>query len=428
MAQVILTLARDNRVSDVRRAVVAGLSPVNFGNQIGQTALHIAALHGNVETVEVLLELGANANCRNQRETTPLHFAAGAKRNQQATVEALLKGGADPDARDAFGRQPYEGAEDESVRRLLGGPDPNFFKFASEGKLEQLKALLTKGGSQLVDSVDREGKSAALCAAEHGQAQVLKLLIEHGIDVNAQDETGNTPLHAAAGTGNSEIVNLLLEAKACPKIQNLRLNAYTSGQWLSHDTKGTLVPFDQCPLHIAAEQGDTEVAELLLKAGAKVSLTDFDGKTALHIALEENDVEMVELLLAQEGVNVDEGNADYDSPLHYLASRGRGRLIKRLVDLGAAVDKSNKEGWTPLHIAARTNNLDTVKTLLDAGCNPALLNSAGNTPLHMAAVNGRAEICKCLLERCPEAAAEKNKEGFIPADIAKNEDIKVVLA
>lgn len=47
-----------------------------------------------------------------------------------------------------------------------------------------------------------------------------------------------------------------------------------------------LQPLHQMPLHLAAEAGDTDMAQLLLKAGAGVSAADFDGKTALHHALE----------------------------------------------------------------------------------------------------------------------------------------------
>ncbi len=47
-----------------------------------------------------------------------------------------------------------------------------------------------------------------------------------------------------------------------------------------------LQPLHQTPLHVAAEAGDTDMAQLLLKAGAEPSAVDFDGKTALHHALE----------------------------------------------------------------------------------------------------------------------------------------------
>ena len=49
--------------------------------QIGQTALHVAALHGNLEASLALLELGMDVNMTNLRGSTPLHFAAAAKRN-----------------------------------------------------------------------------------------------------------------------------------------------------------------------------------------------------------------------------------------------------------------------------------------------------------------------------------------------------------
>lgn len=48
-------------------------------NQIGQTALHVAALWGNCDALRALLDLGADANVQNMTGSTPLHFAAGAK-------------------------------------------------------------------------------------------------------------------------------------------------------------------------------------------------------------------------------------------------------------------------------------------------------------------------------------------------------------
>lgn len=54
---------------------------------------------------------------------------------------------------------------------------------------------------------------------------------------------------------NSEIVGLLLAADANPEAPTLRLNPYTNGQWLNRNSKETLDPFDQTPLHIAAEIG-----------------------------------------------------------------------------------------------------------------------------------------------------------------------------
>ncbi|GFH23859.1 ANK_REP_REGION domain-containing protein, partial [Haematococcus lacustris] len=91
---------------------------------MGQTALHIAALWGNLEAAAALLRLGTPANIRNTRGSTPLHFAASAKRNCKEMCELLLQHGAHTDPVDMAGRVPYEMAASDDLRALLGGPDP----------------------------------------------------------------------------------------------------------------------------------------------------------------------------------------------------------------------------------------------------------------------------------------------------------------
>jgi ankyrin repeat protein len=122
----LLTLARDNLAAEIRAAVAAG-ADVNAGNAIAQRALHIAALHGNLDAMAALLDCGADPNLANERNQTPLvraarhacmcmrpcacaepraacvrlqHFAVSAKKgNALAACELLVKRGADPMAR-----------------------------------------------------------------------------------------------------------------------------------------------------------------------------------------------------------------------------------------------------------------------------------------------------------------------------------------
>jgi ankyrin repeat protein len=71
----LLTLARDNLAAEIRAAVAAG-ADVNAGNAIGQRAVHIAALHGNIEALAALLDCGAEPSAPNERDMTPLVRAA----------------------------------------------------------------------------------------------------------------------------------------------------------------------------------------------------------------------------------------------------------------------------------------------------------------------------------------------------------------
>ena len=97
----ILTAARDDNVALIRSLCAPPSSTaVDSCNQIGQSAIHIACIHGRLASVELLLELGSDPSLPNDRGSTPLHFAATAKRNVKEVVALLLSKGADPDTMD----------------------------------------------------------------------------------------------------------------------------------------------------------------------------------------------------------------------------------------------------------------------------------------------------------------------------------------
>ena len=77
----------------------------------------------------------------NSRGQTALHFAARAHKNVAPLCALLLRAGADHGAADWEGRLPFELAEDDDVRLLLGGPDPRIFEAAAAGDVAGLRAV-----------------------------------------------------------------------------------------------------------------------------------------------------------------------------------------------------------------------------------------------------------------------------------------------
>lgn len=88
------------------------------GKMRGMTPLHAAASNGNIESVEVLLRLGANIEARDDNGNTPLHSAAHFS-HSHAVVEVLLRAGADIEARNGKGLTPLLVAEDHSHDPLM---------------------------------------------------------------------------------------------------------------------------------------------------------------------------------------------------------------------------------------------------------------------------------------------------------------------
>ena len=91
--------------------LTAAGADVNLGEQMGDTPLHRAALFGQAELIDVLIEAGADPNVRNRIEGTPLHSAASGSQGA-AAIRALLEAGADPTLQDIGGRTPWDAAQE----------------------------------------------------------------------------------------------------------------------------------------------------------------------------------------------------------------------------------------------------------------------------------------------------------------------------
>ncbi|BGP17460.1 hypothetical protein JCM10213_003257 [Rhodosporidiobolus nylandii] len=93
-AQQFFAAARQGLVDVLRAPLEAGL-PVDLTNENGDTLLMLAAYHGNLEAVELLLKHGANPNSLNDRGQSPL--AGAIFKSSDSIAQALLNAGANPD-------------------------------------------------------------------------------------------------------------------------------------------------------------------------------------------------------------------------------------------------------------------------------------------------------------------------------------------
>ncbi|KAI5287776.1 Glycerophosphocholine phosphodiesterase [Ascosphaera aggregata] len=129
----------------------------------------------------------------------------------------------------------------------------------------------THGNFNTANRLHKTKSSAVLALATKANfIDIVKLLVEAGVDVNYQDENGETALHLAARFGHTQCAKTLIEGSSQQKA-NLEL---------------TEKAYAWTPLFIACVDGNLEVADLLIKAGADVNRLDSSGWTAMeHSAL-----------------------------------------------------------------------------------------------------------------------------------------------
>src|SRR5262245_18464260 len=155
------------------------------------------------------------------------------------------------------------------------------------------------------------------------------------------------------------------------------------------------------PVADAARRGDVNAVRELLARGADVNAAQGDGMTALHWAAERGDGQMVDVLLkAGASVRATTRNGAY-TPLHLGARAGQATVVKALLEAGSDPEATTSSGGArPLHFAALSGDPATVTALLDKGANPdGREGEWGQTPLIFAAASNRAEVIKVLIQR-----------------------------
>lgn len=221
---------------------------------------------------------------------------------------------------------------------------------------EATKILVESGADVNYTGFDPFGKTMLSIAAEDGNNNIVKLLLDKGAGINALSKNGWTALKRAADSGHVETVKLLLDSRADITIKDVhRMTAF----------------------HNAAENGHIEVLKLLLTYGADINEFDGFGCTALYHA--SNDYETTEFLLKSGAKDIC-ASAEQSIPALISASReGNLRVVDLLLNYNSDVNFKDGNGSTALHQAANSGHVDVIKLLLKRGANPLMKDEYGET-------------------------------------------------
>ena len=279
-----------------------------------------------------------------------------------------------------------QGADLDGRLEPTGGVSPIYFAI-KYGRCMTAKALLTYGADP--DIIDNAGYRPLHYAAQYGQVSAVRHLLEAGCKVSPQIAgTSGTPLHIAIDEEEHEIVQLLLkneaDIEACDGI-------------------------GERPMHIAARRGHLATIAQLREGGASLEVENKHGETPIitaagTIAAAQNDGETVSVFIKY-GAYVNGRTQTGDTALTYAARQGNLGAVKPLIDAGADLHVVNEENDTALHAAIESGNAVIVQTLLTAGAKPNLKNVNGLAPLHLAVWNEEVwneDVTRVLLENGAE--------------------------
>ncbi len=255
----LLFAARENCLACLPVLIEAG-ADVNATTPDGISAAVIALINGHFDVAGALLEAGTDPNLADYTGRTALYaaidFNTMVKSNRPApkVIENRLAG------------------LDVARLALERGADVN----ARQKRLAPYRAKLDRGNDGMLGG----GTTAFLRAAKAGDVPAMKLLLEHGADPTlAPTRSGITPLMAAAGLGTSEADTTGRQKTQEQAIEAIQLLLDRGLDVNAQANDG------QTAMHGAAMQGYDDVIRFLAAEGAKLDTPDKDGFTPLDVAL-----------------------------------------------------------------------------------------------------------------------------------------------
>ncbi len=295
-------LETEKQSINILEAILKRNPEVNVGGHHGDSPLYRACEKGNLDAVKMLITQGAEVNFYGKGGKPPIYGAI--QRQNFEVARFLIEQGAQVNFPEA-----------KELGWLTSSPLP--LALERKAPLDLIKLLVEKGAD--VKELMHDD-SLLHIAAKYCDKECVEYLVNQGLDVNARDSNGQTPLYHAIG--KSEVAELLLKHHAdvniTPKVEGfwsarspfslLHLVALirdkeiikTATLLLDHGADfEKRDPVGQTPLFLAASEGNTEVVKLFLARGANPNTPNNEGKTPLQIAREHDSLEIIELLESQ---------------------------------------------------------------------------------------------------------------------------------
>ena len=307
-------------------------------------------------------------------------------------------------------------------RRFLIDKETDIKKEKQEGKLPLI--LDTKE----VNVRGPLGRTALHYAVRQQLPEVVRYLIEHGVDINSTTKESYTPLHYATCLENKEIIELLLNAGAnvnarsslsTNEVTPLRLVCGNSnlkqllrpGFGLNYDEDTTR---ENMQFTMGEDVFNSELISLLINSGANIEAQGKNGMNALLESCKAGHLDIVQLLV-KFGADIHFKDGFGANALHHAASGCHFDIVDWLLRRGLDINSATHRGNTPLHLLVidqRNKNIEMIELLASYGANINAQNKELDTPLHNAACDKQYAL-ECLLKLKADITI-RNQQNYSP--------------
>ena len=245
-----------------------------------------------------------------------------------------------------------------------------------EGSYESIKNLLAMGTN--IKLATKNGKNCLHIAADYGHFNLCTTFIsKYSFDVQLPDHSGCTAFHYFAKKGNYELVKFVVDIgidiinttdtqKNCLHIaaEYGHLNLYRA-LTSKHDVDHQLLDhYGWTALHYFAKIGSYELVKAVADMGIDINLKTNNGKNCLHIAADYDHLSLCKSLISKHIIDAQLPDHDGWTALHYFPKKDSYELVKAAADTGIYINLATNNGEDCLHIAADYGHSNLYRMLL----------------------------------------------------------------